>query len=133
MMKRGASLTEAARANRISRERLRRYLQEHTESVRKGRVWIIRDTRKFQLPIYSRGRVLIRWWHSDQASLVGQYLQAVGRFLPTGNTSTLDPFRGEGATDAQESFHPFETDENTLYRLDSAGEASIPEIYKTDA
>src|SRR5271166_5627960 len=37
MMKRGSSLKVAARANRISQERLRRYLRENTQASRIGR------------------------------------------------------------------------------------------------
>jgi hypothetical protein len=130
MMKHGATLKEAARAHRVSQERLRRYLHENTQANYRGRKWSIIDTRRFHLPIYSRGRIVQPWLSAEEASKAGRYLAAVGRFLPTGNAAHLDPFRGQGVKDLSGVYHPFETRENTLYRLDTAGELSIPEIYK---
>jgi len=130
MMKRGASLKEAARANHISQERLRRYLRENTQATRAGKVWKIVDRRRFHLPIYSRGQIVEVWLSADEASKAGEYLSAVGRFLPTGDASVLKPFVGDGVRDTAGKFHPFETRENVLYRLDTTGELSVPEIYK---
>lgn len=130
MMKRGTSLKEAARANRISQEKLRRYVRENTHSTRTGKIWKIVDLRRFHLPIYSRGQIVEVWLSAAEASKAGEYLSAVGRFLPTGDTSQLKPFVGDGVRDTSGAFHPFETGPNTLYRLDNTGELSVPEIYK---
>jgi hypothetical protein len=130
MMKRGTSLKAAARANRISEERLRRYLRENTEATRSGKVWRIIDLRRFHLPIYSRGHIVPVWLSETEATKAGEYLAAVGRFLPRGNASILKPFVGDGVRDIAGVFHPFETRENKLYQLDTAGELSVPEIYK---
>lgn len=130
MMKRGASLKEAARANHISQERLRRYVHESTQATRAGKAWKIVDLRRFHLPIYSHGRIVEVWLSANEASKAGEYLSAVGRFLPTGDASQLKPFVGDGVRDLTGAFHPFETGPNTLYRLDSTGELSVPEIYK---
>jgi hypothetical protein len=133
MMKRGATLKEAARVNRISQERLRRYLRENTQASRTGRRWEIVDLRKFHFPIYSRGRIVELWLSADEAVKAGRYMSAVSRFLPTGDASILRPFIGQGVRDVRGEFHPFETNPNTLYRLDTAGELSVPEIYKIQA
>jgi hypothetical protein len=130
MLKHGSSLKAAASANRISQERLRRYLRENTEATRIGKVWRILDLRRFHLPIYSRGQIVELWLPDDEATKAGEYLSAVSRFLPTGEISHLKPFVGEGVRDTSRTFHPFETGPNTLYRLDSKGELSVPEIYK---
>jgi hypothetical protein len=130
MMKGGASLKAAARANRISQERLRRYLRENTETTRSGKVWRIVDLRRFRLPIYSQGQIVEVWLLADEATKAGEYLSAVGRFLPTGDASVLKPFVGDGVRDTAGKFHPFETRENNLYKLDTAGDLSVPEIYK---
>jgi hypothetical protein len=111
MMKRGASLKDAARANHISQERLRRYLRESTHATRVGKVWKIVDLRRFHLPAYSRGQIVEVW-------------------LSAGDASQLKPFVGNGVRDVTRAVHPFETGPNTLYRLDSTGELSVPEIYK---
>jgi hypothetical protein len=130
MMKHGAGLKAAARANGISQERLRRYLHENTQATRKKGEWRIIDHRRFHLPIYSRGQIVSVWLSDTEATKAGEYLSAVGRFLPTGDASILRPFVGDGVRDAAGSFHPFETRENKLYQLDTAGELSVPEIYK---
>jgi hypothetical protein len=130
MMKRGATLKAAASANHISQERLRRYLRENTDAKREGKIWRIVDLRRFHLPIYSRGQIVELWLPDDEATKAGEYLSAVSRFLPTGEISHLKPFVGEGVRDTSGTFHPFETGGNTLYRLDSKGELSVPEIYK---
>jgi hypothetical protein len=130
MMKRGASLKEAARTNQISQERLRRYLRENTEATRIGKVWRILDLRRFHLPIYSRGQIVEVWLSDAEATKAGEYLSAVGRFLPSGDASVLKPFVGDDVRDTAGKFYPFETRENVLYRLDTAGELSVPEIYK---
>ena len=130
LMKRKVSLTDAARQNGISQERLRRYLRENTTATRQGRAWKIVDLRRFHLPIYSRGRIVEVWLSADEATKAGEYLSAVGRFLPSGDASLLKPFVGDGVRDVAGAFHPFETGPNALYRLDSTGELSVPEIYK---
>jgi hypothetical protein len=53
--------------------------------------------------------------------------------LPTGDASVLRPFVGQGVREVKGTFYPFETNENTLYRLDQTGELSVPEIYKIQA
>jgi hypothetical protein len=133
MMKRGSSLKNAARSNRISQERLRRYVRENTQATRVGRRWQIVDPRRFHFPIYYRGRIVELWLSADEASKAGRYMAAVGRFLPTGDASVLRPFVGQGIRDVNGVFHPYETNENTLYRLDQIGELSVPEIYKIQA
>jgi len=130
LMKRGESLKNAAKTNKISQERLRRYVLENTQATRVRRRWQIVDPRRFHFPIYSRGRIVELWLSADEATKAGRYMSAVGYFLPTGNASLLLPFKGEGVRDLTGAFHPFETNENTLYRLDTAGELSVPEIYK---
>lgn len=130
MMKHGSTLKAAARANGISQERLRRYVYENTQATRKNREWRITDLRRFHLPIYSRGQIVPVWLSDTEATKAGEYLSAVGRFLPTGDAMILKPFVGDGVRDVSGAFHPFETGPNNLYRLDSTGELSVPEIYK---
>ena len=83
-MKRGVSLKEAASANHISQERLRRYLHESTQSTRVGQVWKILDLRRFHLPIYSRNQIVPVWLPADEASKVGEYLSAWVAFCRLG-------------------------------------------------
>ena len=130
MMRRGRSLREAASHYRMSQERLRAYLKENTEATREKGKWVIFDRRVRQFPIYSNGRVVTPLLAPDQASDAGRYMQAVKRFLHSGDNSFLTPFEGKGVRDTSGKFHPFELDENTLYELDHRGEAVIPEQYR---
>ena len=130
LMKKGASLKDAAAGEKISQERLRRYLKQHTHATRVGRRWQIIDNRARQFPFYSEGRLVSPWLTPEEASQAGRFMQAVKSFLSSGEAEILKDFRGHGVRDISGTFHPFETDPNTLYELDFAGELSFPEIYK---
>jgi hypothetical protein len=132
MIKRGSSLKKAASQHRISQERLRAYLKNNTVASRVGRRWEIIDSRARQFPIYSRGMLVTPWMYPDQASQAGRFLEAVKRFLPSGDERILDLFAGKGVNDVGGKFHPFETDPNTLYELDHRGELVIPEQYRIE-
>jgi hypothetical protein len=129
-MKRGSTLKEAAASERMSQERLRRYVKENTVAKRVGRRLQIDDTRARRFPFYSRGQLVLPWMPPDQASVAGLYMQAVKRFLPLGDQRILSPFVGKGVHDVGGKFHPFETDPNTLYELDHRGELVLPEQYR---
>jgi hypothetical protein len=63
--------------------------------------------------------------------VVRKLLQHASRqFLVTGDDSLLEPYAGQGVTDTNGKFYPFEVDPNALYELDSAGELNFPEFYK---
>ena len=111
-------------------ERLRRYLRENTETTRSGKLWRNFDLRRFRLPIYSQGGFAEVWLSAEQATKAGQYLSAVGRFLPTGNGSVLKPFVSDGVRDTAGKFQRLETRANVLCRLDRTGELSVPEVSK---
>ena len=82
--------------------------REHAIDTR-GESWQIIDLRRFHLPIYSRGQIVQVWLSDTEATKAGEYLSAVGRFLPTGDASILKPFVGDGVRDTAGDFHPFET------------------------
>ena len=130
MMKHGASLKTAARANRISEERLRRYLRENTDAYRLGKVWKIIDLRRFHLPIYSRGQIVPIWLSDAEATKAGEYLSAVGRFLPTGDASVLSLLPATEFETPRATFTRSRRGRTKVYQLDTAGELSVPEIYK---
>lgn len=130
MMRRGGSLRDAASLYRMSQERLRAYLKDSTEATREKGRWKIIDHRLRQFPFYSDRDVATPWITFDQASAAGDYMGAVKRFLPNGDATILEPFRGKGVRDIGGNFHPFELDGDTLYELDHRGEAVIPEQYR---
>jgi hypothetical protein len=67
--------------------------------------------------------------NSEQASLLGQYWDAVQRYLQTGDDSALRKFKGKKITDASGKRHPFITDLSQLDALGSAGVLSFESLY----
>lgn len=129
-MKVGFSLRDTAKTFGIPEQRLRRYIKENAGAVRVGRRWVFDDQRPRQFPIYSDGELKTVTLIPYEASRAALYMHAVRQFLPSGDASILAPYEGEGVTDVNGRFHPFETDPNRLYELDSAGELSFPEFYR---
>ena len=66
---------------------------------------------------------------SKQATLIGEYWNAVHRYLETGDHSRLDKFHGKFITDSNGVRLPLLTDRTALKRLGSAGELSFESIY----
>jgi hypothetical protein len=121
----------AARAARISPERLRKYAVEHALIEKSGRRWQTRPDLPRRMLIFSSGKSLaITVGDFESASLVGRYMAAVGRFLETNNCSVLTPFVGQSVRDVARTEHPFETRPNVLYRLSAAGEHTFEQIYR---
>jgi hypothetical protein len=130
-MNRGESLTQAARDARISPERLRRHLISKNLAFKQGTRWALADNRPRRVPMIERARtkaVIVPGF--DEASRVGRYHNAIGRFLRSQDLSALDAFRGQGVTDTQGRFHPFETDPNALIPYALKDEPEFHEIYQ---
>jgi lambda repressor-like predicted transcriptional regulator len=66
---------------------------------------------------------------SKQASILGQYWDAVQRYLQTGNESSLQTFRGKHLIDANGTRTELLTDPNELNRLGNAGVLSFESLY----
>ena len=66
---------------------------------------------------------------SRKATQVGEYWNAVHRFLETGDRSGLLKFAGKILVDADGNRLPFLTDRTQLKRLGSAGVLSFQSIY----
>jgi hypothetical protein len=128
-MRRGESQKAAAKAERVSAEGLRAYLNLNTTSKRQGRKWVISDQRPEGFWMATRGQLKAVTLARDLGSEVSAHWQALERFLESNKTAHLLPFVGKGVRDIQGRFHPFETDPNTLRRLDSIGELHFLEIY----
>ena len=127
----GASLAQAAGEIHVSPERLRNQARELGIIKRRGRRWIVRSTIPRRMLIYSNGEakpiVLGTFRHASKA---GRYMSAVRKFLQRNNPAALKPFIGKSVTDINGKAHVFETDPNTLYRLDASGTQSFEEIYR---
>jgi hypothetical protein len=80
--------------------------------------------------IYSRGQlesVTVRGF--KEARRIGEYMNAVRRFLATNDARILKPFVGQSVTDSRGISHPFEVQPNTLYRLVQSGDGDFTSIY----
>jgi hypothetical protein len=130
LIKEGKSLRAAAKTVGVTDERVRRHLKENTDATRNGRTWLVIDGRPRQFPIYSGGRLASPWLSPDEASRAAKFMAAVTVFLPSGDDGLLEPFVSMGVTDIRGRRFNFETDPNTLFELDAAGELNFPEIYK---
>lgn len=119
-LRRGASVAKAAKLVGVSRERLRRFIGEYDLANWKSRKWAITDKRLRRVGIISKGRqrdVVVP--SLAEAMRAGGYWDAQGRFVRTNDISLLKPFEGEGVTDINGRFWPFETDPNELHRIAS--------------
>jgi hypothetical protein len=125
------SLTAAARAAKVSPERLRRYATQRDIIEHQGRRWIVPRDLPRRMLLFSDGkdlRVVVGDFTS--ASKIGRFMSAVRHFLRTNRPAALREFEGESVTDISGKTHPFETRPNTLYRLASAHDQSFEHIYR---
>jgi len=130
-MRKGTAMTRAARSFHLSPETLRNFLDDNaTVVLRKGRVVIAEDRRRFVMPIYSNRRSRKVTVHADQRDRIAQYHSAIGRFLETNDARILEPFERERVRDVFGRTHLLETDPNTLYELSAAGEFEFATLYK---
>ena len=126
------SLAAAARAAKISPERLRHFATERDIIERQGRRWIVRHELPRRMLLFSNGRAVhVVVGDFASASKVGRFMSAVSVFLRrTNNPTGLREFEGVSITDVSGKTHPFETRPNALYRLASAHDQSFEHIYR---
>lgn len=133
-LRRGASISKAAKSAGVSRERLRRFIGENALADWEGRKWIISDKRPRRIAIISRGRLIeIVVGNLEEAMRAGAYWDAQGSFVRRNDILLLKPFEDQGVTDIKGRFHPFETDPNELHRIASMEGPVFHEIYQITA
>ena len=122
MRRTGSSLTVAAREEHIDPRTVRRYLsaelREHgkaTRGDRRKRDMLV-PTTLGNAPVTVRG--------SKQASELGKYMSAVGKYLRTGDVEALGKFEGKSI-----GGHGLITDPDLLSSLAQAGALTLDEIY----
>jgi hypothetical protein len=119
------TFAKAAKAAKISPERLRKYAIERGLIEKAGRRWRPRADLPRRMPIYSDAKSLpITVGDAQTASVVGRFMAAVGRFLET----VLTPFVGQSVRDINGREYPFETRPNVVYRVSAAGEHTFDRI-----
>lgn len=130
-MNRGESMTSAARAERVSVERLRRLLNEAQLAERSGRRWITDDRRPRRLPVMTDGRVRILIVDGyASARLVGEHHHAAGEAVRTNDFTGLRPFKGRSVRAVNGRKHVLETDPNALHRIAAMDNPPFHEIYE---
>jgi hypothetical protein len=130
-LRRGESLTRAAAAEGVSRERFRRFVGANRLARRQGRAWIMTDDRPRRVQTISRGRALtVVVAGFAEASRWGRYVNDVGDFLRSNEIELLAPYRGRGVRTTDGRIIPFETDPNAIHRLANAGLPAFHEVYE---
>lgn len=130
-LRRTGTPSAAAKEGGVSVERFRRFLRENNLAKRTGGTWLIDDKAPREMLVLSNGqarRMLLDG--QEQASLNGRYLAAFKSFINSNDSEFLADFVGLSVRDAKGQLHPFETDENGLYRLAAAGSEIFEDIYR---
>jgi hypothetical protein len=124
------SLIAAARAAKISPERLRHFATENRVLAKDGRRWIVPPEVPRRMLLFSDGRADYVTVRKPESSQIGRFMSAVSAFLRTNNSAGLREFEGTSVTDVTGRPHPFETRPNKFYRLASAHDQSFEHIYR---
>lgn len=131
VLRQDKTLAAAARAAHVSPERLKREAARRGAIKRKKRRWVVNPKLPRRMLIFSGGRqVVVTVGDFQTASLVGQYMSAVARFLVSNDMSLLTPFADQSVTDVSGKTHKYEVNPNSLYRLTSAGGDSFESVYR---
>lgn len=128
----GETLSRAARRLHVAPERLRSYLTRTGVARKERSRWRIGpDARQREMLIFSRGRELrVILPDYESAHRAGRYMGVVAEFLRTNDASMLEEFAGQSVTDTKGVSHPFETGENTLYRLAETQTEPFQAVYR---
>jgi len=120
------SLTAATREERTTPGTVRKYVGTELKRLTKGRIQPTKtdQARRRMLIPTPRGATPVVIRGSEQASELGRYMSAVGRYLRTGSTDGLEEFEGLSIANT-----PLITDPDTLTELAQAGALQLDEIY----
>ena len=130
-LRKGGSLAEVAKQIRVSPERFRNQAKA-LGALRKQRGrWTVKKSLPREMLIYTDGHELrITVALTREASKLGRYMSAVGRFLNTNDPDYLQPFIGKAVKDRSDNKYDLETDPNALYRLAATGSETFEQIYR---
>lgn len=134
MRRTGKSLTKAARAAHTTRQTVRKYVGSAVGPKQKGRYTTKaydRLTRPMRF-LTPEGLIELRIRSSTSASRIGEYWNAIDRYLRTGRLDAVNRFRGK-VVRLRGVAYPFVTDPRTLDRLANAGEVRFEDLYALSA
>jgi len=126
MRRTGETLTAASREEHVDPRTVRMYLGPELKALAEGRIQPTKTDRRIrQMLIPTEKGVAPTAIHgSKQASQLGRYMSAVGKYLTTGDSRGLGEF--EGLTIAGRQLI---TDPNVLSSLAQAGALQLDQIY----
>ncbi len=127
MRRTDVSLTAAAREEHIDPRTVRKYLGAELRGLAKqGRTLPTKADRRRRdmLVPTSRGATPVVIHGSTEASQLGRYMSAVGKYLRTGETDALEEFAGQSIAG-----HFLITDPEQLSSLAQAGALQLDQIY----
>ena len=132
-MRENKFLTKTAKELGITAYKVKKHLGRAIR--KKGRKWVAskKDMIERSMTIYERGkRKTIILASSEDASLVGKYLNAVKKFLITGDKGVLKPFRKKQVKDSKGKKHTLETRPEKLFEIDERQEdLEFYEVYES--
>jgi len=129
-MRKGKSLTRAARSAHTTRDTVRKYASSVVVRTTGGRYksrGYDRLTREMRF-LTDEGVVALPIRSSASASRIGEYWNAVDRYLRTGKLDHLGAFTSK-LVKVKGVSHKFVTDPRTLDRLANAGEVRFEDLY----
>jgi hypothetical protein len=126
------SLTNAARREGVSAERVRRFASELDFVERRGRRYVVGDDRwPRRVAFYAdRRRVVTEVEGYERARLIGLYQDAIGNFWRSNDLGHVAPYVGVQVTDIRGKTYTLETRPNVLYRLAAQGGDSFEHVYR---
>jgi hypothetical protein len=122
MRRTSSSLTAAAKEEHIDPRTVRKYLKSEIRG--RGRATKADRRRRDMLIPTTIGNAPAKVRGSKQASLLGSYMSAVGKYLRTGDVDGLAEFEGQSIAG-----HVLITDSDLLSSLAQAGALTLDEIY----
>jgi len=130
-VKRGATFAGACRELGRDPRTVQRLAKPALRKRRNGR-WAVKGTERLLRVLQKltpEGRQQIGVTDSRQASILGDYWNAVNRYRDTGDASAIKQFEGTHVIDADGKRVPLLTDLRELDRQGSAGSLSFETIY----
>lgn len=126
-------LEDALKELDIDKQTLLKHLRKYL--FKKGKNWITKKFDRIQrsMVIYEDGEIKsIVVTNSKDASVIGEYFNAVKQFLTSGDKELLEPFENVIIKDADRKKHKLETNPANLYNIEEQKEdEEFREIYKT--
>lgn len=128
-VKRGETQQAAAKAEGISVKSLRNFMKKNTRAKWVHGKWEIKDSRAVPMLILENGKLHAIPVGSKGATKIGNYWNAVNKFLETNDPKLIPTRKNASVRDALGKVHHLDIDPNALRRGDSIGDLSFHTLY----